>query len=111
MSTNLANTHQSVTAQSGRQFKLPSENEEAAIQAGIAQANVAKSQTPEADAAWFAGASMRKDRKLGGRPALETPKEFTGIRLDADVLAALRASGRGWQTRVNALLRREFVKS
>lgn len=31
------------------------------------------------------------------------------MRTDPDVLAALRASGRGWQTRVNALLR-EAVK-
>jgi uncharacterized protein (DUF4415 family) len=29
----------------------------------------------------------------------------TTIRFDADVLAALKASGRGWQTKVNALLR------
>ncbi|MFZ4625719.1 MAG: BrnA antitoxin family protein [Rhodoferax sp.] len=27
------------------------------------------------------------------------------MRVDADVAAALRASGKGWQTRVNALLR------
>jgi uncharacterized protein (DUF4415 family) len=29
----------------------------------------------------------------------------TTIRFDADLLAVLKASGRGWQTRVNALLR------
>jgi uncharacterized protein (DUF4415 family) len=27
------------------------------------------------------------------------------LRLDPDVLAALRGTGKGWQTRVNALLR------
>jgi len=27
------------------------------------------------------------------------------MRIDVDVLQALRTSGRGWQTRVNALLR------
>jgi len=27
------------------------------------------------------------------------------MRIDADVLAVLKASGRGWQTRLNALLR------
>ena len=27
------------------------------------------------------------------------------LRVDADVLAALRATGPGWQTRINALLR------
>jgi uncharacterized protein (DUF4415 family) len=34
-----------------------------------------------------------------------TTKEAVKLRLDADVLAALRASGDGWQTRVNDTLR------
>ncbi|WP_367155379.1 BrnA antitoxin family protein [Methylomonas sp. HYX-M1] len=41
----------------------------------------------------------------GGRPRKETPKVFTGIRLDADVLEAFKASGRGWQTRMNDALK------
>ena len=40
-----------------------------------------------------------------GRPKLESPKEAVKLRLDADVLAALRASGEGWQTRINDTLR------
>ena len=32
-------------------------------------------------------------------------KELIKLCLDADVLAALRASGDGWQTRVNEMLR------
>jgi len=40
-----------------------------------------------------------------GRPPLGTPKEQINIRLSPDVLAAFRASGRGWQTRIDALLR------
>ena len=40
-----------------------------------------------------------------GRPRLGAPKEAVKIRLDADVLAALRASGEGWQTRINDALR------
>lgn len=40
-----------------------------------------------------------------GRPKLDTPKEAVKIRLDVDVLAALRASGEGWQTRINDALR------
>lgn len=39
-----------------------------------------------------------------GRPA-GTTKEPVKIRLDADVLAALRATGDGWQTRINDTLR------
>lgn len=43
-----------------------------------------------------------------GRPAGSTQavtKEAVKIRLDADVLAALRATGDGWQTRINEMLR------
>jgi len=39
------------------------------------------------------------------RPAAATRKVSTTIRLDADVLAAFREKGEGWQTRVNAALR------
>jgi uncharacterized protein (DUF4415 family) len=52
---------------------------------------------PPLDEAFFA-------RK--GRPPLENPKQAVKLRLDADLLAALRASGAGWQTRANAMLRK-----
>jgi uncharacterized protein (DUF4415 family) len=48
--------------------------------------------------------------KKSGRPRSESPKVFTGIRFDADVLAALKATGKGWQTRVNDAMR-EWLKS
>ncbi len=45
-------------------------------------------------------------RKLGVRgPQKKPTKVPTTIRVDADVLAALKASGKGWQTRVNEALR------
>jgi len=39
----------------------------------------------------------------------EPTKAQVAIRLDRDVLGALKATGRGWQTRVNDLLRREML--
>ncbi len=36
-------------------------------------------------------------------------KTSTTVRLDADVLAWLRSQGRGYQTRLNAILRREML--
>lgn len=45
------------------------------------------------------------ERKARGRPKAAVTKEPVKLRLDADVLAALRASGEGWQTRVNQTLR------
>ena len=38
-------------------------------------------------------------------------KEMTTIRLDADVLAWLRSQGKGYQTKINAILRREMLAS
>jgi len=44
-----------------------------------------------------------------GRPKAAVTKEPIKIRLDADVLAALRASGEGWQTRINDTLRASLL--
>lgn len=49
----------------------------------------------------------RRGRPPGSKA--EVTKMPVKLRLDPDLLAALRASGRGWQTRVNEALRREFL--
>jgi len=41
----------------------------------------------------------------GGRPRAVRPKIYTGIRLDAEVVGAFRATGKGWQTRMNSALK------
>ena len=49
-----------------------------------------------------------------GRPTgtvKETPKVSTTIRFDADVLEALKSGGRGWQTRVNDVIRSVFISN
>ena len=56
----------------------------------------ARRHTPEMIAEYKA---RRVGRPVGSQKA--KPKVPTTIRFDADVLAALKASGRGWQTRVN----------
>jgi uncharacterized protein (DUF4415 family) len=40
-----------------------------------------------------------------GRPRSEKPKKQVTLRLDADLLDGLRATGPGWQTRINDVLR------
>ena len=40
-----------------------------------------------------------------GRPQKASPKINQTLRLDADVVEAYRRQGRGWQTRINAVLR------
>ncbi len=55
-------------------------------------------------------ATLTELRNVRRRGAQKTPvKVPTTIRLDADVLEALKASGKGWQTRVNDALR-DLVK-
>jgi uncharacterized protein (DUF4415 family) len=58
-------------------------------------------------AEFFKSADVYEGNKLKtrGRPKAASPKEPVKIRLDADVLAALRSSGEGWQTRINDTLR------
>lgn len=41
-----------------------------------------------------------------GRPKAEVTKVSTTLRLDPEVLAAFKAEGPGWQSRINAALRR-----
>jgi uncharacterized protein (DUF4415 family) len=48
----------------------------------------------------------RTRKRFRGRPRVEKPRQQVSIRLDADVLAKLKASGPGWQTRVNEILRK-----
>ncbi len=40
-----------------------------------------------------------------GRPPKNNPKQATTIRLDADIIAAFKEGGKGWQTRINDALR------
>lgn len=44
-------------------------------------------------------------RRGRGRPLADVRKEKINVRLDPDVLERLRASGPGWQTRINDMLR------
>lgn len=44
-------------------------------------------------------------RPMRGRPRLARPKVALTMRIDAEVMDALKNSGPGWQTRVNSLLR------
>jgi uncharacterized protein (DUF4415 family) len=41
-----------------------------------------------------------------GRPKSERPKQQVTLRLDQDVLEKLRASGPGWQSRANEILKK-----
>ncbi|MEO8298888.1 MAG: BrnA antitoxin family protein [Burkholderiales bacterium] len=59
-----------------------------------------------AAAAYWAGAIIKRGR---GRPAVPVKRPTLNMRVDADVLEAFKATGPGWQTRINALLRDAVV--
>jgi uncharacterized protein (DUF4415 family) len=90
---------QAIKTRSGRTVILPTPEEDAAINRGIA----ADPDTYEVSAE--AMKQMQPLKNRGGRPRLAHPKEPVTIRYDADVLAAFRASGEGWQTRMNDALK------
>ncbi len=47
--------------------------------------------------------AMRKN--VGGRPKSENPKVAVSLRLDQEIVARFKATGPGWQTRMNNALR------
>ncbi|MBS7350214.1 MAG: BrnA antitoxin family protein [Comamonas sp.] len=71
----------------------------ASLERGLSQAAAGQghTHTPEQITA------RKRGRPVGSTQA--STKEPVKLRLDADVLAALRATGDGWQTRINEMLR------
>jgi uncharacterized protein (DUF4415 family) len=67
----------------------------------------AREMLPEIFGAKVASAMLRPR----GRPRKESPKAQVTLRLDAEVLDHFRSGGAGWQTRINAVLRRVVAKS
>jgi uncharacterized protein (DUF4415 family) len=66
---------------------------------------------PELTDAFFERADEYRGHKLvrRGRPHSTTTKVPVKLRLDPDVVEVLRATGPGWQTRVNRMLRERFA--
>lgn len=93
-----------LTLRNGRKVLLNTPEEDAAITAAaLADPDAA----PLTDAEWEA---VKPQARIGRPPSTKPLKVPTTIRFDADVLAALKATGKGWQTRVNAAMR-EWLKT
>lgn len=62
---------------------------------------------PELTDEFFEKAEHRIGDKVirRGRPPLDTPKQQITLRIDAEIIEYFRASGPGWQSRINAVLR------
>ncbi|TAF13351.1 MAG: hypothetical protein EAZ74_05955 [Alphaproteobacteria bacterium] len=50
------------------------------------------------------------EEKRVGRPAKPDKRKQVSIRLDPDLLEAFKATGAGWQTRINEILRQNMPK-
>ncbi|MBK1643000.1 hypothetical protein CKO12_14225 [Chromatium okenii] len=93
-----------LTTSNGRKILLNSPQEDAAITAAALSDPDA---IPLTDEEWAAVKPLvRCGRPLSSKP-LKVP---TTIRFDADVLTALKATGKGWQTRVNEVMREYVTK-
>jgi uncharacterized protein (DUF4415 family) len=87
--------------------------EEAAIQRGIALDPDAPQWTPED---WARARPMREvspeivERYLRSRGKQKKPtKVLVSLRLDSDLVDNLRASGQGWQSRANEMLKKAVL--
>ncbi|WP_087754137.1 BrnA antitoxin family protein [Paraburkholderia caledonica] len=77
---------------------MPTDEEDAAINRGIAA---------DPDTYEVSDEDFKKMRRLGarGRPRSESPKVLLSVRYDADIVEQFKATGDGWQTRMNDALR------
>jgi len=84
-----------IKTRSGRVLVLPTAKEDAAIRAAIAQ----DPDTYEVSDVEF------KQMRRPGRPMGSGTKTQVTLRLDTTVVEKFKATGEGWQTRINAVLR------
>src|SRR6516162_11765439 len=68
-------------------------------------------ETPELTEQWFREAEPHIGGRKVGRPKSANPKVPLKLRLDRDVVEAFRATGPGWQTKINATLRMSLRKA
>ena len=57
---------------------------------------------PEAVSNYWKATTLTRGR---GRPRVSVKRPTLNMRVDAEVLEAFKATGAGWQTRINAVLR------
>jgi len=91
-----------VTLKNGKRLRMPTPEEDAAITAAAMSDPDA---LPVTDEEWEAAKPfMRIGARPVGRPKVETPKPKVTLRMSPHVLSAFKATGKGWQTRIDALL-------
>ena len=85
-----------IKTRAGREIVLPITEEDAAINAAALS---------DSDAQPLSDSELAQLRPALGGPRASVKRSILSMRVDEDVLAALRAMGKGWQAKVNVLLR------
>ncbi|HMY62164.1 MAG TPA: BrnA antitoxin family protein [Nitrosomonas sp.] len=89
-----------IKTKSGRVLVLPSPEEDAQITAAA---------LTDPDNQPLTNEELQQFKKVRGRPQGSGKKEQVTLRLDTDILEQFKASGNGWQTRINDALR-DWIK-
>ena len=85
-----------IKTKSGRILELPSPEEDAQITAAA---------LTDPDNPPLTDNELQQFQRTRGRPQGSGKKEQITLRLDAEILEQFRATGNGWQTRINDALR------
>lgn len=85
-----------IKTKSGRTLILPTPEEDAQITAAA---------LTDPDNLPLTDAELQQFRRGPGRPLGSGKKEQVTLRLDTEILQQFRATGNGWQTRINDALR------
>jgi uncharacterized protein (DUF4415 family) len=91
--------NETIETRFGRKLVLPTPEEDAAITAAALSDPDA---APLTDSEWE---TARQTARTGRPPHAAPRKAPVTLRLDVDLLATLKSSGKGWQTRINDALR------
>ena len=83
--------------QSPKKILLPTPSEDAAI---------TRAALTDPDALPLTNEQLASMKPARGRPPVAHTRIMLSMRVDSDIMAYLRASGKGWQTKVHALLRK-----
>jgi uncharacterized protein (DUF4415 family) len=97
-----------LTTKSGRRIEVPGDDEDTEITRQSVEDGTYHSDEELAEFKPFAESDLPESLKksvIRGRPKANQTKVPIAIRLDNDVLEAFKATGKGWQGRINEALK------
>ena len=100
-----------LTTKSGRKIELPSDQEDTVITRQAIEDETLHTDEELKQFKPFSELPQPHQKKLtAGRPMVEVKKDRITIRLSPEVTGFFRATGKGWQTRIDEILQ-DYVES